>query len=172
MFNLLPPPCVKYRLLTPLEKVTSGLLQDKPKALDLIETEDKGRSVIAIEKIEAGEYVLEYKYLESYSKKERASKEAEYSVNGEGCYILEAQLPKNQGWICLDATRNLNCWARYINHSSNPNLKLYRPLMIKGKWRVGFIAVKNIERGDNLYYDYGQQKGAPLWLQRRPRKVN
>lgn len=142
-----------------------------PKKLDLVVTEDKGRGVIALEAIKKDDYVLEYKYSECYSKRERAAKEEEYSLNSEGCYILDAQLPQGKGWICLDATRNVNCWSRYINHSIKPNLKLFRPLMIRGKWRVGFVATRDIKEGEALSYDYGQQKKAPTWLKRRPHKV-
>ena len=161
----------KCRVVSQLEKVTAGLTNNVvPKQLELIETKDKGRGVITLEDIQNGDYVLEYKYSESYSRAERVAKEKEYAMNDEGCYILEAQLPEGK-WICLDATRNVNCWARYINHSTKPNLKLFRPLMVNGKWRAGFVAARNIQAREALSYDYGQQNNAPYWLQRRPKKV-
>lgn len=129
--------------------------------------EDRGRGVVAEEKIAASEFVVEYKYSESYPPKEKAKRDHEYIANNEGCYILEAQLPENKGWLCMDATRNLNCWGRYINHSVHPNLKKNRPLMVRGKWRVGFTAIHDIQIGEELTYDYGKQPNPPLWLARK-----
>ncbi len=132
-----------------------------------MDEEEKGRCVYAGEDIDSGDYVAEYKYSLSYKRKEKKKKEDIYEKNGEGCYILETQLPKSQGWICLDATRNLNCWGRYINHSANPNLKICKPMMVRGKWRVGFTARQDIKKGEEVTYDYGKQKNPPYWMVRK-----
>ncbi len=139
--------------------------------MEFICTEDKGRGVAAGENIEKQEYIVEYKYNESYPLKERKEREEEYIVNGEGCFILEVQLPNDRGWMCLDATRNPECWARHINHSATPNLKMFRPAMVRGKWRVGFTALRDIKKGEELTYDYGRQKNQPDWMSRKKRNV-
>lgn len=133
----------------------------------MISSEDKGRGVAADEDITKGEFVVEYKYSESYSIKEKDKWEKEYIQNEEGCYVLEVQLPDSLGWYCLDATRNPNSWGRYINHAAKPNLKMHRPVKVRDRWRVGFLALCDIKKGEELTYDYGRQKNAPDWLQIR-----
>lgn len=150
----------------------AGLEENKTKQLEIVEEcEDRGRGVIAGECIKAGEFVAEYKYSDSYSFKERRQREEEYATNREGCYILDVQLPDGRGWWCLDATRNMHCWGRYINHSATPNLKMWRPMMIRKKWRVGFIALRDIPKGEELTYHYGKQKNPPAWMSRKQLKV-
>lgn len=137
--------------------------------MEFIDQAHKGRGVIACESIAKGDFICEYKYDESYPKREKKTHDEEYAINEEGCFTLECQLPYGLGWICLDPTRNPNCWARYFNHAhpTEANMKLFRPLMVRQKWRVGFIASKEISKGDELLYDYGSQSNAPSWLRRR-----
>ena len=86
-----------------------------------------------------------------------------------GWYILEVQC-RGGSWICLDATRRIDCWARYINHSlpGSANAKLMPPVMMDGHYRVGIISVCDILTGEEITYDYGAQSNAPPWLSRRP----
>lgn len=84
---------------------------------------------------------------------------------GELC--IDVQLPQKKGWLCLDATRNHNCWGRYINHSAQPNLKMFKPLCMDDRWRVAFLAIRDIKEGEELAYDYGQQKDKPNWMRKR-----
>ena len=132
-----------------------------------IDSKEKGRGIITNEDIKKGDFVVEYKYNESYAKKLRPEKEQEYIINNEGCYILDVQLPSDKGWICLDATRNVHSWGRYMNHSATPNLKMQPAVMIRGKWRVGFTALFDIKKGEELLYDYGRQKDPPDWMKRK-----
>ena len=155
------------RALSAIEMVTAGLQNNKSKDLELIETNERGEGVITNEDIEKGEFVVEYKYNEAYSQKQWKARQDEYAMNNEGCYVLEAQLPMDKGWICLDATRNTNSWGRYINHSATPNLKPHNPVMVRGKWRVGFVALRDIQKGEELFYDYGHQRNAPDWMKKR-----
>jgi len=37
-----------------------------------------------------------------------------------------------------------------MNHSANPNLRPFHPLHICGKWRVGFLAARDIKVGEEL----------------------
>ena len=47
--------------------------------------------------------------------------------------------------LCLDATRRFKDIGRLINHSATEyNLKPGRPTYLRGKWRVGMIAVRDI----------------------------
>ena len=123
--------------------------------------------VIADEDIKAGSFVTEYKYDKTFPLKEKDKYVQEYATNEEGSYVLEAQLPGGQ-WICLDATRNLDCWARYINHApeSIANVRMYRPLQVDGQWRVAFLATRNISKGEEIFYDYGRQPNPPDFMRR------
>ena len=160
---------VHHRVLTAKEIACNGLKYNRNKKLEFIDANEKGRGIITLEDINKGEFVAEYKYDDCFPVKEREIKDKEYAGNHEGCYILEAQLPNNRGWICLDATRNINSWGRYFNHSpvSCANLKMHAPLKVNDKWRVAFLAICDIKKGEELLYDYGQQPHPPDWMKRR-----
>jgi histone-lysine N-methyltransferase SETD2 len=147
-----------------------GLTLNKCKDLDVVEIEGKGLGVVAGENIRKGEFVLEYKYNLSYPRKDRAAWEEEYQLNGEGSYVLDVQLPTGK-WLCLDATRNFGSFGRLVNHSVSrtSNLKLHTPLLVNRKWRVGMYAKSDINRGEELSYDYGDQPNKPDFM--RVRKV-
>lgn len=156
----------------PEEIVLNGIKDDVTCAMKLIDAGDKGRSVAADEDIAEGSFVAEYKYESDFPLKERPAKEREYALNGEGCFILEAQIPGGS-WVCLDATRNVDCWARYINHGPPKvaNLKMFRPVTMDKRWHVCFLAKRPIRAGEELLYDYGKQPNAPPWLARKKPKA-
>ena len=154
------------RVLSPLEKVVAGLKgRYTNPALKVVDLGEKGRGVVCEDHIQEGDFVLEYKTHEVYPRKDMESREEEYRLNGEGCYILEAQTPV--GWLCFDATRKVGSLGRLINHSSTPNLRPFRPLQIERKWRVGFLATRTIRAGEELVYDYGCEPSGLPWLYRR-----
>jgi SET domain-containing protein len=46
--------------------------------------------------------------------------------------------------------------GRYINHAAvGANLRLKPPIQARGKVRIGFVASKDINPGDELFFDYG-----------------
>lgn len=164
-------PLLEYftcRVETPQEVALAGLVRNKTKAVDVIDIPPKGRGVVAAEGILKGEFVLEYKYDLSYPRQERRVWEEEYTINGEGSYILEAQLPDGK-WVCFDATRAMGTVGRLVNHSPRPNLKLHKPLRVRGKWRMALLAVRDIDPGEEVMFDYGKQPSPPDWM--RGRKV-
>lgn len=154
------------RIQTPLEIASAGLRMNKTKSLAFCDTQHKGRGVLADENIQANDFVCEYKYACSYPLKAKQKIDEEYELNGEGCYVLEVQVTGGKV-ICLDATANNECWGRYINHSRRPNLKMFKPLMVRGKWRVAFLATRDIDVGEELGFDYGRQRNPPDWMKRR-----
>ena len=162
-----PLPIDNLRILTPLEKTIAGLESGKlGSPVEIATFPGKGRGVVASQKIPCGAFVTEYKTKEVYSRNQMADRISEYELNGEGCYLLEVQTPK--GWFCLDATRRMGSVGRLMNHSVKPNLRPFRPLHIRGKWRVGFLAVRDIKAGEELTWDYGSPPGGHKWLCRRP----
>jgi len=75
-------------------------------------------------------------------------REKEYSKLGVGdCYLFTLDSEH-----IIDATFYGNK-ARYINHSCDPNLKSDK-LVINGETHIIFIALRHIEAGEELTFDY------------------
>ena len=133
-----------------------GLLcRNNAPEMEIRQIPGKGRGVFANERVSAGTYVAEYKTTKVYEQAKRAEYEEMYAMNGEPCMVLEVQTP--QGWKCLDATRKIGTVGRLFNHTPHgrATLKPHKPLLVKGKWRVGFLATRNILPGTELTWDYG-----------------
>ena len=76
--------------------------------------------------------------------------------NSEGSYIVTSSHPVGgEKILCWDATRIYHQFGRYRNHAQHPNAKLTSPLWVRGKWRIGFVATKDITEGDEVVWDYG-----------------
>ena len=120
--------------------------------------EGKGRGLVVREEVTAGSYVLEYE-AEVYPRKERRSHKREYIGNNEGCFIIDVQTA--DGWVCLDATRCLVSPGRLLNHAPRDRATLapFKPLFLKGRWRVGFVATRDLHPGQELTWDYGCSPG-------------
>ena len=150
-----------------MEKVVSGLSTGKCKhKFEVVKYHEKGRGVISRQPIWKGEYVLEYKSKEVYKRSGMDDHIHQYDLTGEGSYIMEVQT--KEGWYCLDATRRMGSLGRLLNHSANPNLKPFRPLWVRGKWRVGFLAIRDIAAGEELTWHYSCPPQGHQWLYRHP----
>ena len=117
----------------------------------------KGRGVFTTDTVHSGDFLCEYKTCRPpFPRKEKEQIQTEYVFNDEGSYIVEAQDPDGR-WMCFDATRRVDQFGRYINHAPNQltNAKVAKPLLVKGKLRLGVVAVKTIKPGQEVLYDYG-----------------
>ena len=135
--------------------------------LDVIHTgTDTGRGVVAKEAIPKGSYVCEYKTSAVYPAREKEKHDKVHECNDGGCYVVETfySIPKI-GKLCFDATERFHHPGRYINHvGRGGNLRFSRPFLIRGKWRIGFIAIRDIRIGEELCYDYLDRDREQRWL--------
>ena len=114
-----------------------------------------GRGVFATASICKGSWLCEYKTTKVLAKEERESVERHYKKNDEGCYIVDLAYPvPGAGLLSFDATRKFHQFGRYLNHAQKPNAVLTQPYYVRGKWRIGFLAARDIAPGDEVVWDY------------------
>ena len=163
------------RPLTADEIAIQGLLgkTTRPKLQAIYLGPPKGRGVITKQRIEKGAYVCEYRTYRVYPVGSELCVQlaAEYRSNFEGYYVIETayRIP-NVGRLCFDATRRYRDVGRLINHSSTtPNLKLSRPLHVRGKWRLALLALTDIKPDEELNCNYGVR--SLMWMKKRARNI-
>ena len=123
-----------------------------------------GRGVVAREAIAKSSYVCEYKTSAVYSAKDKSEYENVHEMNSAGSHVLEP-VPK-VGRLCFDATERFHHPGWYINHiARGGNVRLNRPFFIRGKWHIGFLAIRHINVGEELAYDYLDRDKEQQWLQ-------
>ncbi|MBN3282902.1 KT5AB methyltransferase, partial [Polyodon spathula] len=127
--------------------------------------EGKGRGVFATKPFQRGEFVVEYHgdLIEFTDAKKREGMYAQDPTTG--CYMYYFQyLTKT---YCVDATNETSRLGRLINHSKNGNCqtKLHD---INGIPHLILVASRDIEKDEELLYDYGDRSKASLeahpWL--------
>ncbi|KAK6483500.1 N-lysine methyltransferase KMT5A-B-like [Huso huso] len=127
--------------------------------------EGKGRGVFATKHFQKGEFVVEYHgdLIEFTDAKKREGMYAQDPTAG--CYMYYFQyLTKT---YCVDATNETGRLGRLINHSKNGNCqtKLHD---INGIPHLILVASRDIEKDEELLYDYGDRSKASLeahpWL--------
>ena len=144
-----------YRFMTKKERVISGLSTGHDAPLIVREGGIAGRGVFAEAAISKGSWLCEYKATKIYPPSEKPTYEEMYALNNEGCYIVEsAYAVPNVGKLCWDATRCYNQIGRYMNHAQHSNAEMTQPVYVRGKWRIGFTAIRDIEAGDEVVWDY------------------
>ena len=74
------------------------------------------------------------------------------SIEGEGLYTLEASY--NGRRVIFDATYRSNTLGRLIIHSKRQaNLLLRKPIEVRGKLRIGFVAKRDINKHEELFFE-------------------
>ena len=155
-------------MLTHDEVMREGLAgRRKRPQFQVVESAETGRGVVTAQKVSKKDYVCEYKTTAVYGPDELKEYERIHDLNSAGSYTVETAypVPGAGGRLMFDATERFHHAGRYINHvPRGGNLKLMGPYYIRGKWRVGFIAIRDIEEGEELCYDYGEQ--SEEWMRR------
>lgn len=67
-------------------------------------------------------------------------------------YLFDLSIRNDEDYGTIDATRIGNS-SRFINHSINANLEA-RQMMVNGVLRMGFYTIKDIKKGEELFFDY------------------
>ena len=83
-----------------------------------------------------------------------------------GCYILFFK--HNSRRLAIDATKEDSTFGRLINHSiSDPNVSM-KIIPVDNKPIIVFVALRDITKGEEIQYDYGERREAILqqnpWL--------
>ncbi|KAG3160960.1 hypothetical protein PI126_g6676 [Phytophthora idaei] len=112
-------------------------------------TVEKGWALRVLEPVKAGQLVIEYvgEVINEEEKERRLLDHAKNSPEDKNMYIME--LGKGE---YIDA-RFKGSVSRFINHSCDPNCHLLK-WRVKGVNRIAITALKDIESGTELSYDY------------------
>ncbi|PIA46038.1 hypothetical protein AQUCO_01600362v1 [Aquilegia coerulea] len=119
----------------------------KEKKVKVAKTEHCGWGVEAAEPIKEGEFVIEYigEVIDDAMCEKRLWRLKDRG--DENFYLCEIR--KN---FTIDATYKGNL-SRYVNHSCDPNCRMEK-WELDGETRVGIFAMRSIEVGEPLTYDY------------------
>ncbi|CDW56716.1 SET domain containing protein [Trichuris trichiura] len=122
-------------------------LQKEYKKLDVFAAGKKGLGIRAAERIQDLSFIIEYvgEVLSGDALLERVHR---YDVNG----VKHRYMMSLDNGDVIDATVKGNL-SRLINHSCDPNC-IVRKWMVLGRTRAGIFALKDIEVGEELSFDY------------------
>ncbi|XP_072443722.1 N-lysine methyltransferase KMT5A-A isoform X1 [Chiloscyllium punctatum] len=148
------------------KKVIDDLIRNgKEEGMKVGIIDGKGRGVMATKSFQRGEFVVEYNgdLIEFTDAKNREAKYAQDPSTG--CYMYYFQYLSKT--YCVDATKETSRLGRLINHSKNGNCqtKLHD---VDGKPHLILVASRDIAKGEELLYDYGDRSKASIaahpWL--------
>lgn len=134
--------------------------------LEVFKTEERGWGVRTLEQIPRGKFVLEYvgEMLTEGEVSKRGLVYPEY--NSSYLFNLDHPAVPLEDQLVLDGFKMSNV-GRFINHSCEGNLSIYRvytETLDKRIFRIGLYAGRDIEIGEELTYDYKyiQEPGVPV----------
>ncbi|KAL0923783.1 hypothetical protein M5K25_007856 [Dendrobium thyrsiflorum] len=117
------------------------------KKMKLVKTEKCGSGLVTDEDMRQGDFVIEYvgEVIDDKTCEERLWKMKHCGETN--FYLCEI----NRDMV-IDATYKGNK-SRFINHSCQPNTEMQK-WTIDGETRIGIFATRDIEKGEELTYDY------------------
>ncbi len=69
--------------------------------------------------------------------------------------FISIQATHNKKKLWFDARGRIGSLGRYINHAAKgANLLLRPPVYARGRLRIGFVAKKEIQPGEEVFWDY------------------
>lgn len=125
--------------------------------LEVFKTKDRGWGVRTMEQICRGKFVVEY-IGEVLTHDEAHERGIEYDLSNFSC-LFSADHPDVpvEDLLVIDGFQMSNV-ARFVNHSCDGNLRVYRIYTETTDLRfcrIGLYALRDIEIGEELSYDYG-----------------
>lgn len=114
--------------------------------VDVFRTKDKGYGIKAISPINKGSFIMEYTG-EVITKDEYETRLAMHYSNDTNFYCISLE----KGYV-IDS-RNMGNLCRFVNHSCLPNCHMQK-WKVDGFVRLALYAMKNIEMGEELTWDY------------------
>ena len=165
-----------HPIATTKEKYLWGMMKGKEYArsnITIKEVEGRGRSAFVAKSFKAGDFVCDYGGMVRKKVGEDWG-DRRYASVGLGCYCLDA-VYNNEKYV-FDATPSINDPGRYINHAKrNSNLAIRPPVMIgeppNSQLKIGFVAIRDINAGEELFFDYGIRDKDTPWLATDAKKV-
>ncbi|XP_006814029.2 histone-lysine N-methyltransferase ASH1L-like [Saccoglossus kowalevskii] len=114
--------------------------------LERLPTENRGWGIRTKDAIKSGQFILEY-VGEVVSENEFWQRAMKNYQNRRHHYCLNL----NSGMV-IDGYR-MGCEGRFVNHSCEPNCEMQK-WSVNGVYRIGLFALKDIQPGSELTYDY------------------
>ncbi|KFM72722.1 N-lysine methyltransferase SETD8, partial [Stegodyphus mimosarum] len=137
--------------------VEDAILNGVEEGFEVKEFPGKGRGVITLKSIKRGDFVLEY-FGELIDYEEAKKREPIYAAQNSGCYMY--YFKNKSKTYCVDSTKESSRVGRLVNHSKkNGNLKT-QVFLIEDNPHLVFFALRDIEPGEELSYDYGDRSRA------------
>ncbi|KAI2811231.1 hypothetical protein RDWZM_003910 [Blomia tropicalis] len=116
--------------------------------------DEKGKGIVAGTALNKGSFICEYSG-DLIDLIEAKARESKYEQSGAGCYMYYFNW--NSVIHCVDATLPSGRLGRLINHSRKaPNCKT-TIFEHNGQPHLIFIALRDIEVGEEILYDYGER---------------
>lgn len=137
----------------------ANILRGRFRSVGMAPSETHGWGAYALEKIKAGDFVYEY------TGGLLSQDEAERRGNMYDKTSISFLFDLNEDTV-VDATRKGNK-SKFANHSSENPLCVARIMRVNGDDRIGIYAARDIEVGDELFFDYGYNGVIPDWTQAR-----
>lgn len=112
-----------------------------------------GRGIKTTKRFQQKEVLMRY-FAELITAEELARREARGPKEG---HFYRYKFQFQQKTYFLDATREDGTYGRLMNHSKrNPNVRA-KPVEIDGGPAIIFVAMRDLEVGEELRYDYGER---------------
>eukprot|EP01112_Ceratiomyxa_fruticulosa_P019254 TRINITY_DN6279_c0_g2_i1.p1 TRINITY_DN6279_c0_g2~~TRINITY_DN6279_c0_g2_i1.p1 ORF type:complete len:871 (-),score=214.37 TRINITY_DN6279_c0_g2_i1:57-2561(-) len=115
----------------------------------IIKTEHKGYGLVALESLQAGDFV--YEYCGEVIPNEKCLERLSEATDESNFYFLTLDSRE-----CIDASGKGNL-ARFMNHSCSPNCQTQK-WYVAGELRVGLFAIRDIPVGSELTFDYNFER--------------
>ena len=144
----------KYKSATSFDSFIETQCEDGIEARDTGPI--RGRGVFTTKRFFRNDYIVEYAG-ELLTQIEARQRETLYGRNHKiGCYMYYFKWGEKV--FCVDATEETNRLGRLINHSRKNSNCQPKVFVIRDQPRLVLVALRDIDVGEELAYDYGERR--------------